>query len=445
MRNKTNRSSKRIYLGWPMMTISLGIGGALFSYVTFFATDFMGLSAASVGLIFMLSKIADAFTDLLGAFLIERTNLKLGKGRPWQLGIIGYWICGALIFAAPEMSKTLAYIYLFVLYFLVYSVFLTMVNCSELVYFSNVIDDEKQSISLLSVNGFISMICGLGASIILPQIVKNLDSRQGWMIMGFCITIPGILFGVLRVILVKEKHQVRMQNEKSTPLDMLKLLKENKYALLFSAMLLIANIGTTSTSTVNTYFALYVYHDIGIGSLLSAAMLVVVVAIVIEPWLAKKMGFERSIRVFTLLGAAGYLIRLIDIHSLPLLLISNIFASLGFYVLFLFANNFGLDCIDYGEWKTGVRSEGIVGAVQSFTGKLGTAFGSGFVGVLMGLAGYNGALNAQPGSAVTMIVLLFSVIPAIFCLAVYILLRKYDLEDKLPDIRKELDERRQTK
>ena len=64
--------------------------------------------------------------------------------------------------------------------------------------------------------------------------------------------------------------------------------------------------------------------------------------------------------------------------------------------------------------------------------------GAGLVGILMGAAGYQGALTVQPDSANTMIIALSAVVPAVFCLIQLILLHFYDLDQKIAGIREEL-------
>lgn len=63
--NKTKKIPKRIFFGWPTRTLAVSMTGVLIGYVTFFATDFMGIPAATAGMIFMISKIFDGFTDIV--------------------------------------------------------------------------------------------------------------------------------------------------------------------------------------------------------------------------------------------------------------------------------------------------------------------------------------------------------------------------------------------
>lgn len=437
--------SKKLLLCWPSSTISTSVAAVLLGYVTFFATDYMGIPALTVGMIFMVSKIFDGVTDVIAGYLIDKTNTKIGKGRPYELALIGYWLCIVILFSAPEMGVSPACVYLFVIYSLLNSVFMTFLNCSSPVYLANVLKNPEHSVTVGAVTGFVSLIFTMIASMALPPIIATIGTtRKGWSIIALVLAVPFTLIGLIRFTFIKERHQNQsgMEKEKLTLKDMLSCLTQNKYILLFAFVIFTSNIGSNLVNSAQTYYFQYIMGDLGLMSLMSLSMLAVIIVIIITPLLSGKFGFVNVMRVTTLLGMCGYLVRLLAPRNILLLFISNIVAMMGFYTMFAFGGTFVIDCIDYGEWKTGKRSEGTISCVQSVTAKVGTAIGAGIIGVLMGIAGYDGALTVQPDSANTMIIMLFTVIPALFCLIQFILLKKYDLDKMLPQIRKELTEKR---
>ena len=129
-----NKVPKKQLLAWPTRTISYAVASTMLGYVTFFTTDFLGISAATAGLIFMISKIFDGFTDIAAGYVIDRTQTKLGKGRPYELALIGYWICILLLFSAPQLGVGPSIVYLFIMYSLINSVFLTLLQCLHTKY-----------------------------------------------------------------------------------------------------------------------------------------------------------------------------------------------------------------------------------------------------------------------------------------------------------------------
>lgn len=445
-KRQQNMSKKKVplktMLSWPTLTISTSVSAALIGYATYYATDILGLSAITVGFIFMLTKIFDGFTDIVTGYFIDKMHFKMGKGRPWQLAIIGYWVSIVLMYSAPKLGVTASCIYLFVTYSMINSVFMTLLNCSDPVYLSNSLDDSQQSVSVLAFTGFISLVFTMVASMILPQLVKTMGTtREGWMKMSLVLAIPFTLLSLVRILVIKEKKNVAAATEKISVKDMLQLLIHNKYILIFALIIFISNIGSSSYATTQTYYYTWIMGDIGLGSIMSLSMLPIIIVIMIMPVLSKKFGFLNVIRTTTLIGMLGYLIRLVNYKSVGLLFVSNVISMTGFYTMFAFAATFVIDCIDYGEWKNGTRSEGTISCAQSVMSKIGAAVGAGVIGVLMGLAGYNGNAAAQTGSANVMIIVLYSVVPAVLCLIQFILLRVYDIDKHLPKIRAELDEK----
>lgn len=443
-KEKALKVPKTLLLAWPTRTISYAVGSVLLGYVTFFATDFLGISAATAGLVFMISKIFDGFTDIAAGYVIDRTKTKIGKGRPYELALIGYWLAIVLLFAAPEMGITPSIVYLFITFSMINSVFLTLLACAEPVYLANSLKHADHSIPVTAVTGFVSLIFTMVASMVLPQLVATIGTtREGWRMISLLIAVPFTLLGLVRFAVVRERKDITQSSETHITLkEMAILLKKNKYILMFAVIILLSNIGSNIVNGVTTYYFAYIIGDISQASVISLSMLAIIIVIILTPMLSKKVGFIKVMRATTLIGMFGYLIRLIDVTNLTLLFVSSVFGMMGFYTMFSFAGKFVIDCMDYGEWKTGIRSEGTVASAQSVTSKIGTAFGVGAIGLFMGISGYNGALDVQSTGANTMIIMLYSVIPAIFCLIQYVMLRLYNLDELLPQIRQELEAKR---
>jgi Na+/melibiose symporter-like transporter len=152
-----SKVSKRILLAWPSRSISIAVGSILLGYATYYATDFMGLSAATVGLVFMIAKIFDGFTDLVAGFLIDKTRTKWGKARPYEFALIGYWVSLVLLFSAPKMGVSLSVIYLFTIYSMVNSIWGTLLSVNENVYLANALEDRSKSVTVIALTGFIDI------------------------------------------------------------------------------------------------------------------------------------------------------------------------------------------------------------------------------------------------------------------------------------------------
>lgn len=426
------------------MTLSCGIGALMIGWVTFFATDYLELSAATVGLLFMVSKIFDGFTDILAGFIIDKTNSRLGKGRPYDLAQIGYWASIVFMFAVPIMSVKLTYAWIFIMYTLANSVFQTLLSCSNPVYMANVIDRPDQTLICNAITGVISMIVSTAGGIIIPQLAANLGtSREGWATIAVLVAIPSLLIGLLRFFVVKEKKEKKSNVGVVSFKETINVIAHNKYIVLFSIVILVSNVGYYLINGVTSYYCAYVMGNISTASIMSLTMLSTVVSLVLTPIMSKKIGIAKFIRMLTLFSIVTSLLRLLNPYNLALMFVTGFLITPGFLTTWLYLSTFVIDCMDYGEWKTGIRREGSTTCLPSLCSKLGAAFGAGLVGVLMGASGYNGSLPAQSDSVVRMLIIMFSVAPAIFSIIQYIVLRLYDLDAKLPQIRNELAERKQ--
>lgn len=431
-------------VAFSSMTISVGIGAILISWVSFFATEYLGLSVKVVGILFMVSKIFDGFTDILAGTIIDKVDSKLGKGRPYDLAMIGYWLSVIFMFVVPIMSINLTYAWVFVMYTLCHSVFQTLLSCANTVYMANVIDRPDQTLLVNAITGIFSMVASTVGGVAIPQLAANYgNSREGWGKIAILIAIPALFVGMIRFFVVKEKTNRNTETSNVTIKDTLSIIISNKYVTLIALVILISNIGYHSINGVTSYYCNYVLGDVGTASVMSLTMLSTVISLTLTPIMAKKIGLAKFIRVLTIIAVIACVARLFAPTNLTLLFVTGFLITPGFLTSWLYLSSFLIDCIDYGEWKTGARREGSITCLPSFCSKVGVAFGAGLVGLLMGISGYEGALTVQPDSAIKMLILMFSVIPAVFGIIQYIILRFYDLDEKLPGIREELSKRKQ--
>ncbi len=116
--------------------ISYGLGdtscnivwGAM-SILTFFYTDYAGVSPATVGLVMLLSRCFDGISDITMGFIVEKTNSKWGKSRPWILWTSApFCLSLVLIYLVPQGSDTMQFAYIFVTYNLCTTVCYTALN-----------------------------------------------------------------------------------------------------------------------------------------------------------------------------------------------------------------------------------------------------------------------------------------------------------------------------
>ncbi len=436
----------KVKFGWSASAFSMAFSYTLVAYLSLYATDVMGLGIGAVGVALMLSKIFDGFTDVVAGILIDKTHSKWGKARPYTLAIVPYWIVTALLFSAPKLGEWGGIIYLFVMYTLANSIFLTLYNCSEAPLMANALEDTSKNLDLIAFSSVIATVGGLAGGIIIPQIAAAAgNDGAAWAKLAWIMAVPLSIVGMLRFALVKEIRNIeteKAEHQQFKVKDMLSVLVQNKYIFIVAILVFISYFATALTNAVSTYYTKYIIGDIGAGSILSLAMLPVIVLMVIVPGLAHKFTLKKTINVLMVIGIIGCLVRYINPESIAVVFVSGCLFSVSLQVYYGFFNSQVIECMDYGEWKNGVRVEGIMASMTSLTSKIGNGIGGAVAGLIMAVAGYNGTLEVQSAATLGTIKALSGIVPAAFIVLFMLIFRKYDLEAKMPQIRAELEERR---
>lgn len=433
---------------WTSRGLSLALNVILIMQLTYYCTDMLGMGAALVGTLLLASKLFDGVTDLCVGFIIDRTNTKWGKARPYEICIVFVWLLTILMFSTPEMGMTGKAVFVFIMYTLINSICATFLNGGDAVYLARSIRSEKNRVSLMSFNGGIIMVFSIVMSMLLPQLIAGLGAtKAGWTVIAAILGVPLGLIGMFRFIFVKEvavEEPKQGEKQETIPLGTsLKCVAKNKYIWILAGMTLVVQLATNVGSAVNTYYFKYIMGNIGLASLVSLGSMVTPLIMLVFPVLSRKFGTVTLLKVGAVLGVIGYGIRIIGGTNLITLVVGSLVGGVAVLPVTMMISIYLIDTMDYGEWKTGTRVEGMLGSVNSFCSKLGSGMASGLVGLIMGLAGYDGTLEVQSASATASIVALFNYLPLVLMIVLLLLAIAYKLDKELPKIKEELAKKRQ--
>lgn len=451
MSNKEKKKfplSKKII--WNLSALCAnGFWGIMSGYLTYYLTQSVLLSSAAVGAILMASKVFDGFTDLIAGYLIERTNSRWGKGRPYTLFSSLAWIFIICIFSVPSFfSTTGKLVYVFVCYTLINSVCLTFFNCADQVYMIRAIPDERDKSDTLAVGGTIVTYGSTVLVIAMPVIITTLCvNKAGWTILALVIGIPSIILSALRFFVIKELPLTNAEGkevkaEKVSIKDIVNQLIRNKYVLICFGLVFAYYFGMNLSTIVNSYYFTYNIGDLSLLSLIGMTSLVTPLVLLFIPKMLEKLGKTKVLQLGLILNLIACIIRAFAPTNLILFAITSIACSIGTLPMVYFIGLLIIDCMDYGEWKTGYRVESGYSAVTSAANKIAAGFASGFAGLVMGTVGFISGAESQSALALGGIKALAIYAPIAIGAALVILIHYYRLDDKLETIRKELLERR---
>lgn len=103
------------------------------------------------------------------------------------------------------------------------------------------------------------------------------------------------------------------------------------------------------------------------------------------------------------------------------------------------------DTIEYGEWKTGIRTEGLINSAASFGQKIGNGLSSVILGAILSIGGYVGTAVTQTAGAITAIKVSYIYVPVILTVIQVIVLAFYHLDKEYDSILTDLKSRRISK
>lgn len=450
---KQQNKQKRVKVGakrmicWQSSAISSGILMMVLGYISIYATDTMGIPAALVGTLLAASKIFDGFTDLLAGYIIDNTNTRWGKGRPYELALLAGWLCTVFLFSCPSgLSLAAKSVWLFSMYVLINSVFYTLLKSNGTVYMVRAFKTDDEIVSLSTIGNIIVFGGVLVFNVMFPIMMGNMaTSAAGWRTLILIFAVPLAAFGMLRFIFIKEDVEVGDEEKKDSHVklsDMLLVLKSNRYVWILAATGFALNFVTSLG--VSTYYFKYIVGDVSLLSVGALSQVVALPFLFIFPAFVRKYSPKSLVVIGFLLSAFAGFLTFIAYDNIVLLVLAMIITGIGSMPTSSMTAILTIECADFNEWKGMKRMEGTIGSVRGFASKLGSGLGAGTTGILLGLAGYVSAETAatQPDSALLMIRSLYGLIPMGLYLLVALLMNLYDLNKKMPQIRADLEMKR---
>ncbi len=415
------------------------------TYLLIFYTDVAGLAPGAVSFMFVITKFFDAFTDYLVGALIDRTNTKLGRNRPWMLAGAPVLAIGmVLVFTSPDFGMTGKLVWAYVTY-IIFSFGYTLVNIPMGSILPTLSSDPTERTKIVTARTVFSNLGSLTSASMALFLIDRLG--RGNEALGYRNT--NIVFGIIViVILVICVASVREINPappmaKSSIIKDIGCLVNNKPYMLILAYTICLFIGYLGMYAAIAYYFKYI---VGNEMMTSLAVSILTVSPIISMFLSAALNqkfSKRNISIFgTLVQIAGYLVMFVGKGSM-------VFINFGVFLV-----GFGLgfrqnmffsmlaDTVDYGEWKNRKNLAGTQTAVSGFANKVASACATAIVGGLLAWGGYNGTAAVQTASANTAITIAFIWVPIIFNILSIVVLSFYDLDKTYPQIKKEIDERR---
>ena len=369
------------------------IYSAMSSFLLFYYTDYVHVSAGVIGTIMLLSRVFDGITDLIMGIIVDRTKSRFGKCRPWILRMaIPFALAGILLFTVPSgLGNTAKLAYIFITYNLVSSVIYTAINVPYATLNSLITQDQYER-SVLSI---FRMILATTGTLIITNLTLPLVEFFGNNLSAWTKTFA--VFGILAVIVFMitftgtKERVVPAKDTKQEKVPFVKgirLLFQNKYWMMITITLVFIFINYSLNGGAAVYYAKNILHNSDmVGTMNLVANLVQIGVMFFTAFIIKKIGKRNMLIIGAVIYGLGFAMFGFVGTNMTGIIIACVLKGVGNAGISSCMFAIVSDTIEYGEWKTGYRTEGLINSASSFGFKVGNGLGSAILGWVIGAAG----------------------------------------------------------
>ncbi|KNC06092.1 sugar transporter [Klebsiella sp. RIT-PI-d] len=402
--------------------------------LAYFYTDIYGLPPAVMGTMFLLVRLLDAITDPIMGAIADATSTRWGRFRPWLLAIcVPFAVSCVLVYSIPDFSESGKIVYAVAAYIFM-TLMYTAINIPYCSLGAALTSDPRENLSLQSWRFAITPIGGaLGTALILPlaDFLYPGDRPTGIQVSMAIFGVIGCLMFVVCFLTTKERVQPIKEENLNIARDVKILFKNDQWLILsiYNFMMLVAvvlrggavvyYIGTVLNkgSDIISLFMLGGMFASMLGSILAKPFGTRFCKIQFSFWINL---LTAAIGILCFFVPAQYWIAILSIHVI-MSIIQGGNGALQWSMI--------TDANNYGEWKTRRRITGMNVAANIFVIKLGVAVGGAILGWILAAFGYATGNVTQSASAVQGVVLLFTIIPAIFYILTAFSIKFYGLTE----------------
>jgi len=457
-------------------------------YLLFFYTDIFGLSAAVAGVMFFVSRILDAFFDVVIGMTADRTTSRWGKFRPYILfGAVPLAVSAVLAFTTPGFGEVGKIIYAYVT-FIFFMFMYSTVNIPYTSLLGVISNDPVERTSASSFKFIGAYIAGIIVSATALPFAKSFghgNDAKGWQVTMIIYAVAAIVLFMITFLSTKEKIQPLTKEKTNIKSDLKDISKNIPWMLLFAVTILFILFVCIRLSVTAHYFKYYIGEQEvpwlknffnffngnvinPIGSIFGASPNALLPD-------NHKFGFEVLASVFNVVGQAMSLIgvmmvpffarilgrknALIALFVLALIFTGAFifFKPTNILLIFVFQAIGSIaggpispllwamyaDTADYSEWKTGRRATGLVFSASIMSNKIGWAIGSMIAGLILATTGFAKDMvqNIDVQSGLKAMMSIIPVIAGLIALAIIVFFYKLD-EPLMKQIKEDLDKRR---
>ena len=423
---------------------ALGTGGGnIFSQIAAafllqYYTDTALIGAGSIATMFLVCRVFDGISDLIMGGIVDKTNTKIGKARPWLILSGPLLLLGiVLLMHVPAgASEGVKLVYAYATYIFMAVIVYTIYGIANTAMLPLMTHDKDESTMLATFSAIGNNLIGLIAGSLITPLVLNLGWHWSSIILGTASCVLVLFSGLINKEEAAEGGEIRRE---TVPMkEQVKAVLKNRYfflLLLVGATTLIMNANAIGAQI---YYCNLVLGNMGfMSTLMVAGQLPGLLILFLMPSIAKKWSKQAFLLIGSVLLILGFVITGLAGTNTSMIVAGTIIRSFGAGPLLSAVFALVPDVVEYGNWMFGVRSEGLISSAQSIGSKIGIGLGSALTGWILAGVGYDPTAAVQTQSVINAIKFDYTWLGAIISIVILIIVLMLNVEKYAPEYMKQ--------
>lgn len=369
-------------------------GGCVFNQIAAafllnYYTDTALIGAGAIATMFLVCRIFDGVTDLIMGGIVDKTSTRWGKARPWLIASAPLTLVGiVLLMNVPlGLGDSGKLVYAYVTYIFMNCIVYTIYGISNTALLPLMTHDSGESTMLATFSAVGNNLIGLIAGSAITPLVLNFGWKISSVVLG-AVACVLILFSAL----VNKEVDVEEDGALKETLPMsqqLPAVLKNKYFWLLLLIGVFALLMNANAIGGQIFFCNEVLKNpMFMSALMVAGQLPGVIILFAMPAISKRWSKQMFLLIGAVLLIVGFVITGIAGNNTTMIIVGTVVRSLGAGPLLSAVFALVPDVVDYGYWKFGVHSEGLISSAQSIGSKVGIGLGSAMTGWILAAVGY---------------------------------------------------------
>ncbi|WP_312409857.1 glycoside-pentoside-hexuronide (GPH):cation symporter [Pseudescherichia sp.] len=399
------------------------------SYLMIFYTDVFGLTASLAGIVLLVTRLIDAFSNPFIGTVMDRTQTRWGRFRPWLFIVpIPFCIFTGLMFWVPDLSPTMKFIYALIVYNIAGLCF-TCIDVAIWGLVPNLTRDATERSQLIALSRAFSNVAGMiVAPLVLPLIYffGGENNASGFMWIGLLVGILSILFSWMLFFTTRELPVAATVEKKPFVAAIRQAMSSIPVRCVVLAMITFGLSVGLQNSVGIYYLKYYMVKPDLIPIYILVSYTCKVIGSLCAPIIISRAGNSQGAKLTYMCMGAICMVMIFAPVNFPVIyfILAGMF-SVGIGILLVAITGMMAETSDSLEKFNGHRSDGMLFSLNALSMQMGFAVSAAVAGFILDYAGYMPNVAVQSDSALLWINLVRCAGPAFFCWAVVVIFYIY--------------------